>query len=189
MELAYKISSQNTYGSTYKAPFKAALILGLISSIFSIFFIIFYITGLGGESMQTGMSNFAGEVISKSTWTALSALFILHQFSNILLGLIFFGFLWVFTKKLNPLQIIILGILWAIITAVLEYFLLFESEISSPISFWTLFFGHLVSGSVYPIFPLIRKWLGHQNIKYVNFAEEWSIVLGVGILALVIIGV
>ncbi|UZR97669.1 hypothetical protein [Chondrinema litorale] len=170
-------------------PYKAALLLGLIGSTFSTLFIIF---GLGriGENplvdwMNIGVSYFDQSIISANLgWEVLMAGVFMHQTADMLWAFAFFGLLWFYTRKLTPLQILIVSIPWAVLAAAVEYYIVANwLQPLGSMPFWTAILVHVVSGSVYPVFPLIRKWMGHANLKYVNFAEEWSIVICVGMLA------
>lgn len=191
MESINTLTLENTEvnNTNLNPPYKAALLLGLIGSTFSTLFIIFGLGRIGDNPlvdwMHIGVSYFDQSIISANPgWEIIMTGVFMHQSADMLWAFAFFGLFWFFTRNLTPLQILLVSIPWAVITAAIEYYTVLNwLQPLGSMPFWTAILVHLVSSSVYPVFPLIRKLMGHANLKYVNFAEEWSIVICVGMLA------
>ncbi len=117
-----------------------------------------------------------------------------HQWADFTWEVIFFGLLGRWTAHLRPGTILLLAAPWAVFTSALEWlFLVPILPIWQPIftlnqTYWIGLLVHLVSASLYPLFPWLRDWMAGPEPapNHRRFARIWG---GLAMVRICVLGV
>jgi hypothetical protein len=118
---------------------------------------------VGGLTAEPGAREFAAGIL-------------VHQTFDFLWTMLFFIPLGRWTRDLAPAQILLLAVPWALLTSATEYFLwlpwaqpLFVMQ--QP--YWPGLGAHVISASLYPLFPWLRDVLTGRRSHWRRFAHVW----------------
>ena len=169
--------------------------MGLISSTFSTLFI-----SLGGRRigkdlptswMEMATTYFRKPAISKKpSWPAIVGGLYVHQSADFAWAVTFFGLMARWTRGLSPGKVLIYNVPWAFVTAFAEYYLILpwlQPIVRMQQPFWTPLTVHLISGSAYPLFPLVRERITGEPVSGSRFARRWALVLGGALLVMALL--
>ena len=108
---------------------------------------------------------------------------LVHQTFDFLWTVLFFVPLGRWTRDQTPARILLLALPWAVLTSSTEYFLwlpwaqpLFVMQ--QP--YWPGLGAHVISASLYPLFPWLRDRLGGRPSPWRSFARGWIALAVVG---------
>jgi uncharacterized protein (DUF305 family) len=94
--------------------------------------------------------------------------------------LVFFGFMWSWTRRLSPWHILLVGIPWAVLTSAIEYYLTLpwlQPWLMMQVPYWTALSVHLASAAVYPLLPLLRQGRGDPHPQRLRLSRWWGVGL------------
>jgi len=176
--------------------FRAAALLGLISSTFSTIATTLAAARIGQDPITDWMVvaaiPFRDPMLqTEPSWWIIAAGIAFHQWADFSWALVFFGVLGGWTARLSPLQILLIGLSWAVLTSALEWaFLVPAFPFWQPIftlrqPYWVGFVVHATSASMYPLFPFIRDRLsGRQSERNQRFAYALTVAALAGLIVL-----
>jgi uncharacterized protein (DUF305 family) len=153
---------------------RAAILLGLISSSYSTLISQCLAARLGRDAavdwMVVATIPFReGMLQVDPRWTVILAGILFHQWADFSWEVFFFGLLGRWTARLSPGTLVVLALPWAIFTSAMEWFVLvplfpfFQAIFPLEQPYWIGLLVHLASASIYPLFPLLRDWVGKRR--------------------------
>jgi uncharacterized protein (DUF305 family) len=195
--MAVPIAAQTT---TVQAPawlnWRAAALLGLITSTWSTVAVSLGAARVGRVIEVDWM--IVGAVLLREVglvaepgWRELAAGILVHQSADFFWAVVFFGLLGRWTGRLGPWAILALAVPWALLTSSIEYFLwlpwlqpLFVMQ--NP--YWPGLGVHVISASLYPIFPWLRDRLAGRASPHGGFTRVWASLAVLGLVLLAVLG-
>jgi uncharacterized protein (DUF305 family) len=173
---------------------RAAILLGLISSSFSTIISQLLAARIGRDALVDWMvvANIpVRDAALQITPTGLIILagILFHQWADFSWEVFFFGLLGRWTARLRPQTLVLIAAPWALFTSAVEWlFLVPLFPFWQPIfpleqPYWVGLLVHLVSASVYPLFPGLRDWIGGRRCpQHRRFALVWGAFAAIGAL-------
>jgi uncharacterized protein (DUF305 family) len=171
---------------TARINWRAAAILGLISSTYSTLVSSLLAGRVGRDALVDWMvvAAIPGRDLmlhAQPPWWAVTVGIAFHQWADFTWEVIFFGLLGRWTAGLRPGWIALVALPWAVVTSALEWLLLvpvfpFRQPLF-PLEqvYWLGLAVHLISASIYPLFPYIRDRIaGVRSSLDRRFALAWS---------------
>jgi uncharacterized protein (DUF305 family) len=161
---------------------RAAALLGLITSTWSTIAVSLGAARVGRvievDWMIVGTVLLRGSgLVAEPGWRELAAGFLVHQAVDFFWAVVFFGLLGRWTGRLGPWAILALAAPWALLTSSIEYFLwlpwlqpLFVMQ--NP--YWPGLGVHVISASLYPVFPWLRDRLAGRASPHGGFVGVWA---------------
>jgi uncharacterized protein (DUF305 family) len=185
--------------SAIKQNFRAAVVLGLVSSSFSTVASTLLAARIGRDVVVDWMVVAAipareGVLYAHPPGWAIAIGILFHQWADFTWEVIFFGVLGRWTANKRPLAILALAVPWAVLTSALEWCLLvpvfpFRQPLFPLEQVYWLGLGvHLLSASMYPLFPYIRDRVsGIRPSAQRAFAGVWGAAAVIGLVTLAVI--
>jgi uncharacterized protein (DUF305 family) len=128
------------------------------------------------------------------SWSASVAGILFHQWADFSWAMVFFGLLGRWTARWSPLTILLVAVPWAVFTSSLEWLFLvpivpfWQPVFTLEQPYWIGLVVHLVSSSLYPLFPWLRDRIaGREPSPHRRFAVWWGSLAAAGTLALGIV--
>jgi uncharacterized protein (DUF305 family) len=178
---------------------RAAAVLGLISSTFSTVVSTLLAGRIGRDVLVDWMvvATIPGRDVminAHPPWWAVCVGILFHQWADFTWELTFFGLLGRWTAGLRPGQILVVALPWAVMTSALEWLLFvpvfpFRQPLF-PLEqvYWLGLAVHVISASMYPLFPYIRNRIGGKHSSSDRrFALAWGAAAAVGTSALLLL--
>jgi uncharacterized protein (DUF305 family) len=192
-----KISRPGQEGSGLN--WRAAALLGLITSTFSTVVSTLGAARIGRDAavdwtVVAAIPLRDQALQAEPSWTVILVGILFHQSADFLWAVGFFGLLGRWTARLRPWTIVLLAVPWAVFTSAAEWlFLVPIFPFRQPIfpleqPYWLGLWVHLLSSSLYPLFPWLRDRLaGRAPSPFRRFAAVWIGVAAAGTLALAVV--
>jgi uncharacterized protein (DUF305 family) len=182
-----------------KQNFRAAMLLGLITSSFSTVVSTLLAARIGRDVLVDWMVVATipardGVLYAHPPAWVIATGILFHQWADFTWEVIFFGVLGRWTADKRPWTLLALAVPWAVLTSALEWCLLvpvlpFRQPLF-PLEqvYWLGLSVHLISASMYPLFPFIRDWISAlRPSPHRVFAGVWGGAALVGMLTLGVI--
>ena len=179
---------------------RAAALLGLITSTFSTVVATLGAARIGRDAAVDWMVVAAiplrdQALQAEPSWAVILAGILFHQWADFSWAVFFFGLLGRWTAGLRPWSIALIAVPWAVLTSATEWlFLVPIFPFRQPIfpleqPYWLGLVVHLISSSLYPLFPWLRDRLAGRtpSPSVRRFATVWSGLAAVGTLALAVV--
>lgn len=189
----------NQVQSDRSANWRAAAVLGLITSTFSTVIASLTAARIGRDAIVDWMVVASiplrdPMLQAEPSWSAIVAGILFHQWADFSWAMVFFGLLGRWTARWSPLTILLVGVPWAVFTSSLEWLFLvpivpfWQPVFTLEQPYWIGLVVHLVSSSLYPLFPWLRDRIaGREPSLHRRFAVWWGSLAAAGTLALGIV--
>jgi uncharacterized protein (DUF305 family) len=177
---------------------RAAALLGLITSTFSTVMSSLGGGRIGREPTLDWMT--VGSIVLRDSglqadpsWPAILTGILVHQSADLWWAVVFFGFLGRWTAGLRPWTILLLAAPWAVLTSAFEWTFLVPLvpfwwplfTLEQP--YWLGLVVHLMSSSLYPLFPWLRSRVARQTpLPWQRFTATWAGLALFGMLVLAV---
>ncbi|WP_119156436.1 DUF305 domain-containing protein [Caldimonas tepidiphila] len=175
---------------------RAAFLLGLVTSTFSTVAVSLGAARIGrdvGVDWMIVASLLMRDAAFQAEpgWPVLALGILIHQSADILWAVVFFGLLGRWTARLSPPAILLAAVPWALLTSAIEWFLIVpllpfrQPAFTLLQAYWLGLVVHLLSASLYPLFPWVRDRLARRvPSPHRRFAARWGALAAGGTLLL-----
>ena len=187
--------------ATVRQDFRSAAWLGLVTSTFSPI-VVSLAAGRIGRDADVEWTIVASLLLRDAAWQpeprwpAIAVGILIHQAADFWWVIVFFGFLGRWTSGLRPGTLLLLAPAWAVATSLLEWLVIvpllpfWQPAFTLTQAWWIGLVVHLLSASLYPLFPSVRGRLaGQLPTPHRRFATAWSIAAAMGLAVFAVLAV
>ncbi len=121
------------------------------------------------------------------SWRSILIGILFHQWADFSWEVLFFGVLGRWTARLSPWTLVVLGPPWAVFTSAMEWFVIvpfWQPIFVLEQTYWIGLAVHMVSSSLYPLFPWLRDQIAGRPSRHGRFAAGWAALTAAGTLAI-----
>jgi uncharacterized protein (DUF305 family) len=174
---------------------RAAALLGLLTSTFSTVAVTLGSARIGRDVVVDWMM--VGTILLRDQalraepgWIELGVGILVHQSADFFWALVFFGLLGRWTGWLTPWTLLLLAAPWAALTSAVEYYLVLpwvQPLFVMQQPYWAGLAVHLISSSLYPLYPWLRDRSAGMPSPWRGFAGTWGLLAAGGLAALAVL--